>query len=208
MTRWGKPQALRMDNGSPWGTQSPLPSALGLWLVGLGIIPVYGRPARSTDNGLVERHHGVLAQWVELDQCADFSDCQRRLSWAEVTQRERYRAPNGYTRSQAFPTLYTNPRRYDAAHEMRDWCLEAVADYLAKRCFQRKVEVNGCVTLFANRYSVGRHYARQPLEIRLDPSTREWLFSDDYQRVVRRHPAKELEADRICQLQLAKRRRS
>src|SRR5687768_2785006 len=95
MTRWGKPNRMRMDNGMPWGTLSPLPSGLGLWLVGIGVTPIYGRPARSTDNALVERDHGVLAQWVELDHCLDFQDCRRRLNWAVKTQRERYRSPHG-----------------------------------------------------------------------------------------------------------------
>jgi len=78
-----------MDNGTPWGTQSRLPSALGLWLVGLGIDLIYGRPRRSTDNAIVERNHGVLARWVEAEQCPDFQHCQQHLDWAVVTQRER-----------------------------------------------------------------------------------------------------------------------
>lgn len=197
-----------MDNGSPWGTQSSLPSALGLWLVGLGVRPVYGRPARSTDNAVVERDHGVLAQWVELDTCADFHDCQQRLMWAEVTQRERYRAPAGYTRAQAFPTLATNPRRYDPCQEARYWRLDAVAAYLAQRTFQRKVEINGRLTLFANSYSVGRQYARQQVEITLDPETYDWIITDEYQRCLCRHPAKEMRYDLISQLRLAKRRRN
>jgi hypothetical protein len=197
-----------MDNGMPWGTQSRLPSAFGLWLVGLGITPVYGRPARSTDNAIVERDHGVLAKWVELDQCADFADCQQRVAWAVQTQRERYRAPDGYTRLQAYPTLRTNPRRYEACHEAQHWSLPAVAEYLAQRTFQRKVEINGCITLFANGYSVGRAHARQQVDVELDAQRYEWVISDAYQRPLCRHPAKELDYTRISRLQLAKRRRS
>jgi len=196
-----------MDNGSPWGTQSPLPSAFGLWLVGLGIELVYGRPARSTDNAVVERDHGVLAQWAEPEQCANFEDCQQRLTWAVAMQRERYRLPGQCPRSQAYPALYTNPRSYDGPTETQDWQLQRVAAYLAPFVFQRKVEVNGRVSLFANTYSIGRAYAHQMLDIQLDEQTLDWVFLDEYHHPIRRHPARELSYDLISNLRLAKRRR-
>lgn len=207
MRRWGKPQRVRMDNGSPWGTQSKLPSAFGLWLVGLGIDLIYGRPAHSTDNAVVERDHGVLAQWVEPERCANFQACQRQLAWASQTQRERYRWPGELTRAQTFPALYHNPRTYTPKTDARQWQSERVQAYLAQFVFQRKVEVNGRITLFANSYSVGRAYVRQRVEVRLDPDRLEWVISDDYQHPIRRHPAKELSYAQISQLQLAKRRR-
>jgi len=196
-----------MDNGSPWGNFNRLPSALALWLVGLGITPLYGRPAHSSDNGVVERDHGVLAQWVELDACSDFDACQQRLAWAVWTQRERYRSPHDYTRAQAFPTLYTNPRSYQPQQDQPQWNCQRVADYLSGFSFQRKVEINGRVTLFANAYSLGTHYARQQVQITFDPTTLEWIFADDNLHLLRRHAAKELSYERISQLQLAKRRR-
>src|SRR5690606_31790392 len=128
-------------------------------------------------------------QWVELATCADLASCQTRLAWAVRTQRERYRQPNGYSRLQAFPSLIDNPRRYLPSADAQSWCLDRVVTYLTEFCFERKVEKNGCVTLFANRYSVGRQYARQTLAIRLDPATREWLFTDPGQQLVARHPA-------------------
>jgi len=196
-----------MDNGSPWGTQSPLPSALGLWLVGLGIRPLYGRPARSTDNAVVERDHGVLAQWVEPGTCADFADCQQRLAWAEVTQRERYRAPNGYSRSQAYPALYTNPRGYAPQQERAEWDLGRVTAYLSQFHFRRKVEKYGQMTLFANTYGIGRAYSRQMVEIQLDAATGEWVIRDDDGQEIQRHPNRELTYDQISHLRLAKRRK-
>jgi hypothetical protein len=197
-----------MDNGTPWGTLSPLPSGLGLWLVGIGVTPIYGRPAQSTDNAIVERDHGVLARWVELDHCLDFQDCRQRLNWAVKTHRERYRSPHGYTRAQAYPDLYTNPRSYAAGSDRDVWQLTAVATYLSRLTFRRKVERSGQVSLFANVYSVGRASARQFVTITLDPLTLEWVFTDDYRRLVRRLPAKELSYEQISQLQLAKRRRN
>lgn len=197
-----------MDNGSPWGTQSALPSALGLWMVGLGIELVYGRPARSTDNAVVERSHGVLNQWSEPTGCVDFDDCQQQVDWAVHTQRERYRQPGKPTRWQAYPDLQTNPRGYHSETEAQVWELARVCGYVSGFRFQRKVEQNGRITLFANPYSVGSAYQRQTVEIQLDPTTCEWVIHDQRGGELRRHLAKELDYDQIRLLQLAKRRRT
>lgn len=207
MTQWGRPERIRMDNGMPWGTQSKLPSAMGLWLVGLGVGLIYGRPARSTDNAVVERSHGVLNQWVEPHTLADFDACQHRIAWALQTQRDRYPLANGQTRSQLHPELSQNKRSYDVTTEAVHWKLSRVCDYLAGFEFQRKVEKNGRISLFANTYSVGKAYQRQHLTVQLDPTTREWVLSDETGHEIRRHPAKELTYDQIQHLQLAKRRR-
>ena len=207
MTEWGRPEQMRLDNGMPWGTQSTLPSAMGLWLVGLGIELRDGRPARSTDNAVVERSHGVLDQWVVPEQCADFTDCQQQLTWAVQTQRERYRLANRQTRRQSYPGLYTNERSYSPDAEPQQWSLDRVRHYLARFHFQRKVERNGQITLFANHYSAGRQYARQYIEIQLDASTDQWVMRDEYGHELRRQPAKELSYELISQLRLAKRRR-
>lgn len=197
-----------MDNGSPWGTQSKLPSAMGLWLVGLGIGLIYGRPARSTDNAMVERSHGVLAQWLEAHSCADFATCQQRLNWAVHTQRERYRLDNGQTRIQKYPDLYANPRGYKQQQDSQLWSRYRVRQYLSGFSFQRKVEKNGRITLFANNYSVGQQYARRYVEVHFDDVTDQWVICDEYGEELRRHPVKALSYELISQLRLAKRRRN
>lgn len=194
---------MRMDNGTPWGTHSPLPSALGLWLVGLGIRLVYGRPRCSTDNAVVERSHGVLANWVEPSRCRDFAHCQAQLAWAVHTQRARYPVQGTMSRLQSHPTLLSNTRAYDP----QLWSMQRVKTYLSQFVFRRKVEKYGQLTLFANTYSVGRAQARLPVECRLDPDTSEWVVTDEQGNLLRRLPAQELDETRIHQLQLAKRRK-
>jgi len=153
-----------MDNGSPWGTQSKLPSAMGLCLVGLGIHLIYGRP----DNAVVERSHGVLDKWIEPHQCGDFAVCQERLAWAVHTQRERYRLINGRTRLQNNPGLYANPRGYEPQQDSQMWSRYPVRHYLSGFSFQRKVEKNGRITLFANTYHLSLDYARRYVEVHFD----------------------------------------
>lgn len=203
MMQWGLPEAIRMDNGTPWGTQSPLPSALGLWLVGFGIRLVYGRPRCSTDNAVVERSHGVLADWVEPSHCRDFAHCQAQLAWAAHTQRARYPVQGKLSRLQSHPTLLRNERAYDPAV----WSMLRVKTYLSQFVFRRKVEKYGQVTLFANTYSVGRAHARLQVEFRLDPETTVWVVTDEQGNPLRCLPAQELDETLIHQLQLAKRRK-
>ena len=204
---WGCPTSIRVDNGTPWGSNGRVPSALALWLAGLGVEVIYGRPARSTDNAVIERCNGVMAQWVEPDRQPDFAACQERLEWAGWTQRERYRSRHHYTRAEAYPDLHTNPRSYRRHHDAQLWQVERAADFLSRYRFQRKVEKNGRITLMANTYSVGRAFARQRVTVQLDGHTWEWVIGDDYGNEIRRHPSKELDYALISNLQLAKRRK-
>jgi len=197
-----------MDNGMPWGTNSKLPSAMGLWLVGLGIDLIYGRPARSTDNAVIERSHGVLSNWVEAHRCADFASCEQRLAWAVQTQRERYRLDNGQSRLHRHPDLYANPRGYDPALDSQMWSRYRVRHYLSGLRLQRKVEQNGSITLFSNLYPINASYARRYVAVHFDPSTDQWVICDEYGNELRRHFSKELSYTLISQLRLAKRRRN
>lgn len=202
---WGCPECIRVDNGLPWGTNSDVPSALALWLVGLGIEVIYGRPRQSTDNALVERCHGVLAHWVEPEKQADFKSFQERLNWAAWTQRERYRSAHHRTRAEVYPELFENLCSYRRQQEREIWDIKRVAFFLSQYRFKRKVEKNGRFNLMANTYSVGRQYARQELSIRLKASTQEWIVEDDYGCTIACFDSKELDYEKISQLQLGKR---
>ena len=204
---WGRPRAIRVDNGSPWGTSSAVPSALALWIVGLGTQVFYGRPRCSTDNGLVERCHGVLDKWVAPETQADFAACQERLEGAIWTQRERYRSPHHETRAQAYPQLYENLRTYSRREDEALWELKRVARFLSAYTFERKVEKNGRITLMANSYSVGREYAGQVLSVSLSLSTQKWIVNNDYGDEITQFESKELDYEKISNLQLAKRRK-
>lgn len=204
---WGCPTHIRVDNGTPWGSNSQVPSALALWLAGLGITVIYGRPGQSTDNAVVERWNGVMAQWVEPDKQPDFAACQERLDWAARTQRERYRTRDHYTRAEAYPDLYANPRTYFRQDEAQVWRMVPVMRFLSGYRFQRKVEKNGGISLMANTYAVGKAFARHVVTVHLDEQTGEWVVADTYGNEIRRHLSKELDYALISNLQLAKRRK-
>lgn len=205
---WGLPQAIRVDNGVPWGTNSPVPSALALWLAGLGVEMIYGRPAQSTDNAIVERCHRVLGDWAEPEKQSNITQLQANLDWAVRTQRERYRSSKHLTRAQAYPDLYTNRLTYRRSTDAQRWQQSLMLQYLSRYTFERRVGKYGQLSLFSNTYSLGRSHARQTVTIELDPLTAEWLFLDEQGFEIRRQKSKEADYERISLLQLGKRRKT
>lgn len=203
--RWGLPKAIRVDNGTPWATQSDIPSALALWLVGLGVKVLLNRPRHSTDNGIVERGHGVLANWVEAHNSPHQQDLQQRLDWARRMQCERYPAIQGQNRLQAFPKLLCNPRTYSRAHEAARWDIQRVYDFIAKFTWTRRVDKVGRVSLFSTAYTVGRTYAKQDVYIQFDRHTHQWLFKTEQGKLLKRYLSREITPERIQNLNLAKR---
>ena len=89
--RWGRPERLRVDNGTPWGSaRGDLPTDLGLWLTGLGVGMDCNPPATPQDNGVVERSQGTAKRWAEPDACASAEELQQRLEEMDDIQRGEY----------------------------------------------------------------------------------------------------------------------
>lgn len=199
---------MRFDNGLPWGTNSKVPSAMALWLVGLGIQPVFGRPNQSTDNAIVERCHGVLNAWVEPESCPGPDVLQKRLREFTSFQRERYPInKQGQSRLERYPQLRSQPRPYHRLLDRQLWSQQAMYDYLATFRFQRKVEVNGRITLLNREYSLGKAVARQTVAVQMDPQARCWVFYYAYGQDLARRTPKDLTYQTITAMTLAYRRR-
>lgn len=206
--RWGLPQRLRVDNGWPWGSWNDLPPALALWLLGLGVAVTWNRPRRAQENGVVERAHGVLQQWVEPPRCADVTALQARLEWAAALQREQYPAVRGRSRVAAAPGVLAGGRPYSPADEAAAWELGPVCRFLAQGLWPRRVDKVGRVSLYNRAYTVGRRYAGQVVTVRFDEAARAWLMLDDQGREIIRHAAPEISRERIVALDVAHRRPS
>lgn len=196
---------MRFDNGHPWGTNSPVPSALALWLAGLGIHPVFGRPCQSTDNAVVERDHGVLNGWVDPAQCAHVDHLCLELDRFATLQRERYPLGDGRTRLDRYPDLLACPRPYVPLEDEHCWSAQAMFDYVATFRFHRKVAINGQITVLNRDYSVGRSFQRRTLAVQLDAGTHEWVVYEDDGREIRRFVPKDLTYTTIFQMTLADR---
>lgn len=90
--RYGLPERMTMDNGNPWGCDSPpYYTALTVWLVRLGIRVGHSRPYHPQTQGKLERFHRTLKGEVlnfhtfrDLDHCQDHFD-----RWRDVYNLER-----------------------------------------------------------------------------------------------------------------------
>lgn len=91
--RYGLPERMLMDNGSPWGSSHAERryTRLGVWLMELGIEVSHGRPYHPQTQGKDERFHRTLAaEAIGRRHFADLAACQRRFDeWRLVYNTER-----------------------------------------------------------------------------------------------------------------------
>lgn len=206
-TRWGKPQALRVDNGPPWGDKQGLPSPLVLWLSGLDIEVIHNRPYCPQDNGKVERAHGVVKGWIEPNTCTDFKTLQVRLNQAATLQHRLYPSCSHHrTRLETYPELAQPRRSYDAETEIETWHFSRALRRLAQHRWPRKVSQTGQISLYNRNYSVGRPYAEQIVIVRLDASSLEWIVENRQGEVIRRHLWRGFDAQAVRTLQMTYRK--
>jgi hypothetical protein len=204
--RWGRPGQVRVDNGAPWGSKGDLPPDLALWLLGLGVDVVWNRPGRATDNAVVERGHGVGANWAEPHAQGSAAALQERMAEMDRIQREEYPGRDGRSRLQAYPGLAHSGRPYSPAWERRHWSLQRVLDCLAGLAVRRRIDSKGMASLYNRNYYVGRHHAGREVQVSLDPQRRSWVFSDEQGRQLREVPAEQLTRRRILSLTVSRRR--
>jgi transposase InsO family protein len=90
--RYGLPDAIFVDNGSPWGDASHRHwTGLRVWLLKLGVELIYSRPYHPQGRGKNERFHRTLkAEVFALQRFAQLASVQRALdAWREVYNFQR-----------------------------------------------------------------------------------------------------------------------
>jgi len=90
--RYGLPDAMFVDNGTPWGDSSGERwTQLGVWLLKLGIAVIHSRPYHPQSRGKNERFHRTLkAEVFELQRFRDLVETQAAFDqWRGVYNRER-----------------------------------------------------------------------------------------------------------------------
>ena len=90
--RYGLPDGIFVDNGSPWGDASGQRwTRLGVWLLKLGIDVLHSRPYHPQSRGKNERFHYTLkAEVFALWRFRDLVDVQRAFdAWRTVYNFER-----------------------------------------------------------------------------------------------------------------------
>lgn len=90
--RYGLPEKILTDNGSPWGCDLEHPhTKLTVWLMHVGVRVIHGRPYHPQTQGKTERFHRTLqAEVLRYETLEDLEQCQRRFDeWREIYNHER-----------------------------------------------------------------------------------------------------------------------
>jgi len=201
-TRWGLPDQLRVDNGSPWGSCGDLPTALVLWLAGLGVAVCANPPRRPQDNGVVERSQGTGKRWADPLRTHSVVELQRVIDRMDRIQREVYPYRNGESRWQVYPELFHSGRCYDPGDEPRVWNVSAAYALLSNNVVARRVDSSGCVSVYNRNHYFGKRYAGGMGYVGFDPQRQRWLLFDDTGHLRNEREADELSAANILALRV------
>jgi hypothetical protein len=204
--RRGMPVRMRVDDGTPWGATGGLPTAPALWLIGPGVGMIWNPPRSPRRNGVVGRSQDVGQDWAEPWTCADAAELQARLDEVDRIQRDEYPAIGGLSRRAAYPGLSHSGRAYSRRREAGARDLERVTHWLSGVVVQRRVDVNGKVSIYDRCHWVGRRHEGRTVWVTLDPDTTEWVIMAEGGGVLKRVAAAELTAERICRLAVSRER--
>jgi transposase InsO family protein len=156
--RYGLPERMLTDNGSPWGDGFDQPwTAFGAWLLRLGIAVSHGRPYHPQTQGKDERFHRTLkAEVIGRRAWRDLADCAGAFeAWRHVYNAERPHEALG---------LATPASRYRPSYRAFPENLASI-DY-GPGAIVRRVQGKGLIW-FANRtWPVGKAFVGQPVALR------------------------------------------
>ena len=174
--RYGLPERMLMDNGSPWGSPQGLYTAFSAWLIRLGVSVSHGRPLHPQTQGKDERFHRTLKLEV-ISQRSLWHDNR------EVQQAfDHYRPVYNFERPHEALGFEVPGSRYAPSPKGLPRVLPAIeydSDFAV-----RKVMDNGRIKFKGERYFVGKAFYGDPVGLR-QVGELAWDVYYCHQRVVR-----------------------
>jgi len=166
--RYGLPDRMLMDNGSPWGSSNVEQryTRFGLWLIELGIAISHGRPYHPQTQGKEERfHRSLLAEGIGRRSFADLEACQRRFDqWRGIYNSERPHEALG---------LATPASRYRPSRRAFPERIEPF-DY-GPGASLRRVDPRGWARFRGHAFKLGRAFIGR--QIALEPAVEDGCFN-------------------------------
>lgn len=164
--RYGLPDCLLVDNGSPWGSDAAHPwTPLTVWIVRVGVRVSHSRPYHPQTLGKDERFHRTLAvEVLATRQWRDLPHCQAAVDrWRAVYNTERPHEALGLAvpASRYAPSLRPFPETLPP--------IEYPAGLPV-----RKIQQGGHFTLQGRAFKVGKAFAGCP--VGLQPTTTDGVF--------------------------------
>jgi transposase InsO family protein len=164
--QYGLPLRITADNGSPWGnTNGESLTALGAWLVRLGIRLGHSRPYHPQTQGKDERFHRTLKLELLLRQSFASLGCAQAAfdEW-----RDRYNLVRPHEALGLQPPV----SRYLPSQRPFPESLAAIEYDITDAV--RKVQVNGKISFQGREHLIGRGLAGLPVALRQNPAEDAW----------------------------------
>jgi len=175
---YGLPQMMLADNGSPWssGNSDARYTALGVWLMQLGIELRHGRPRHPQTQGKEERFHRTLHREVlQHNHFTDLAACQAAFDrWRRIYNEERPHealdlavpASRYQPSPRSFPERVAAPE-YAESDEIRRVSSDGYVRFRGRHCKMsqafagqhvaiRPTQSDGVWTVYFSRFAVGQ----------------------------------------------------
>ena len=164
--RYGLPERLITDNGSPWGDGPGSPfTPLGVWLIEHGIEVSHSRPYHPQTMGKDERFHRSLkAEVLSAPAFADIAAAQRAF--------ERWRTVYNTQRPHEALELAVPASRYQPSP--RDYVETVVPFEYAPNDVVRRVQQDGHVSFLGRNLKVPKAFRGKAVAFR--PTTQDGVF--------------------------------
>lgn len=165
--RYGLPDTMLMDNGSPWGDSGGGRfTAFSVWLLRCGVRVIHGRPYHPQTQGKDERFHRTLeAEVLRAHQFVDLAECQQVF--------DRWRHRYNHVRPHQALDMATPSQRYRPSRRSFPETLPPI-EY-ATGDVVRKADKEGDISFKRRRIRLGRPFRHQPVALR--PTAQDGVFS-------------------------------
>ena len=165
--RYGLPDAMLMDNGSPWGDSGGGRfTAFTVWLLRLGIRVAHGRSYHPQTQGKDERFNRTLGAEVLANRhFRDLTECQRAFD----TWRHKY----NHVRPHQALDLATPSERYRPSRRSFPETLPPI-EYGPDDCV-RKADQDGDISFKGRHVRLGKPFRGMPIALR--PASDDGSFS-------------------------------
>ncbi len=156
--RYGLPQAILCDNGAPWGTAGAdeRHTELTVWMLQIGVSVLHGRPYHPQTQGKDERFHRTLKAEVLTQRFENLPRCQIRF--------DNWRPEYNWVRPHHALNLDVPGKHYHSSRREYTERLP-VADYGGAGVEVRKVDENGSISLWGERWKIGQAFSGQRVAI-------------------------------------------
>jgi hypothetical protein len=180
---FGLPKCIQADHGSNFHEsrgQSPFPTPLHLWLVGLGIDLRWARIYRPTDQAHVERTHQTLHD--QIQQNFNFTSWENFKNTVDQRRhRLNYHIPcdtTGKPPLVAYPEAKHSGKYFNVLTEKDCFDQERIKEYLHLKEWFRKVSDIKTISLGGHIYRLPKAKFRKEVKIVFDKPSSCLIFYD------------------------------